>query len=157
MSNKCAGVIYIERAYLYFTSFYVCKSYLQINDSSFRVCVILWFLVFFVKVYIIVPHIYKFHANWVDFLVYLRVYLNKLLRAQVITWHIFKGKDVQDYYYIEIVKCYLCLALNHHQNGVSTRPCESFEGLWCLQMWRKIMDLQFKWFAQFLKVFIIIG
>jgi hypothetical protein len=65
------------------------KSYLQINDSSFRVRVILWFLVFFVKVYIIVPHIHKFHANWVDFLVYLRVYLNKLLRAQVITWHVF--------------------------------------------------------------------
>ncbi len=56
--------------------------------------------------------------------------------------YLFKGKDARDYYYIEIVKCYLCLALNHHQNGVSTWPCGSFEGLWCLQMWKRI-----KWFA----------
>jgi hypothetical protein len=123
--------LFILSAPIYILHLFMCKGisfelYLQINESSFRIRVILWYLVFFVKVYIIVPHIHKFHANWVDFLVYLRVYLNKLLRAQVITWHVFKGKDVRDYY-IEIVKCYLCLALNH-QNGVSTWPCGSFEG-----------------------------
>jgi hypothetical protein len=42
-------------------------------------------------------------------------FANKLLMMMIFI----KGRDVRGYYYIEIVKCYLCLALNHHQNGVS--------------------------------------
>ncbi len=72
-------------------------------------------------------YIHKFPCKISRLSVYLRIYLNKLLKAQVITWHVLKGKGAWDYYYIEIVKCYLCLALNH-QKGASTLPCGSFEG-----------------------------
>ncbi len=65
-------------------------------------------------------YIHKFPCKIGRLLVYLCIYLNKLLKLKLrrVAW---------DYYYIEIVKCYLCLALNH-QNGALTLPCGSFEG-----------------------------
>ena len=47
-------------------------------------------------------------------MVYLRVYLDKSLSLSYNVTCICERKVARDYYYIEIVKGYLCLALNRH-------------------------------------------